>query len=357
MSREAAQYFKDKKQYFDDIASGIFRIMSPIRSLVAVGSGIRLFSDIIATNNHVYARMPAMPFATANGDEVVRIEVINDPNKSTIEVSPIYDARSYVLDQSLMVDPLLGLVGDFAYTDFTALKLNMNQNDVTTTNSNVIYVPSARTAPPGTPIVTISYPGSEEAPDYGHLPEAYKDYLLPFETMKKRFGGFKCKVASYGKVIHPYNEDSNKWVEDTNYVPTSQTEAYVLSNECLMGGSSGSGTFRDDFKSEVVQDSNGKNWRLVEINAIHFGGEFVPCSDCVEVLPKDRQDLTPDKICKLNSCQSCKNGTNTKISYNYGVSFHHPALVHFYKRVMKQKFVDLFGYVPKLLQEYYDVHN
>jgi hypothetical protein len=271
MSREGLDFTRVKKQDFDDITSGIFRIMSPIPYKVSVGSGIRLFSDIIATNNHVYDPMPSfLPIATANGDEVVRIAVINDPNKSTIQkVAPIYDAsRSFELDPSLGLDPLLGVVGYFDYVDFMALKLNVNQYDIRTVNSNVIYVPSARTAPPSTPIVTISYPGSEEAPDYGNLPKAYKKYLLPYEGMKQRFGGFKCKVASYGKVIRPYHEHSNKWVEDTNYVPTPQTEAYVLSNECLMRGSSGGGTFRHDFKSETVQDIHGKDWKLVEINAI-----------------------------------------------------------------------------------------
>jgi hypothetical protein len=271
MSREGLEFTSAKKQDFDDITSGIFRIMSPIPYKLLVGSGIRLFSDIIATTNHVHNPMPSfVPTATANGDEVVRLAVINDPNKSTIQrVDPIYNApNSHELDPSLGLDPLLGVVGDFDYVDFMALKLIVNQYDITTVNSNVIYVPSARTAPPGTPVVTISYPGSEEAPDYGPVPEAYKNYLLPYAGMKKRFGGFKCKVASYGKAICPYHEHSNKWVEDTNYVPTPQTEAYVLSNECLMGGSSGGGTFRHDFKCETVQDIHGKDWKLVEINAI-----------------------------------------------------------------------------------------
>ncbi|CAF1255058.1 unnamed protein product [Didymodactylos carnosus] len=129
-------------------------------------------------------------------------------------------------------------------------------------------------------------------------------FLPPFEELKKIFHSFGGRCVSYGRVIAPYklNESSDEWIEDLEYRNTSFSNyQWVLSNENLYHGSSGGVTLRSNFNIyENIPAANGEQLTLVEFVSIHFGGEFIPCRDCLSnVIPSKRAQIDPNNIIML----------------------------------------------------------
>lgn len=167
-------------------------------------------------------------------------------------------------------------------------------------------------------------------------------------------------MASYGKIIRPYHLKDSEWVENQNFQP-NKDEKYLLSNENLMAGSSGSPTLLSDFKTEKIKDIHGKEWILAEVNSIHFGGEFIPCSGCLSINPKLRSLISTNDLFNLPGCEICKgnphNNHRPMVIYNYGVSFNHPAIVDYYWTEMRSKF-NICGILSKSsLKDYFALHN
>jgi hypothetical protein len=74
------------------------------------------------------------------------------------------------------------------------------------------------------------------------------------------------------------DDDHQSWIEDSEKTFTIENQC-ILSNECLLNGSSGGPVLLDGFKTSSTIDRNGNQWTFVEYSAIHFGGEYV----CVKV--------------------------------------------------------------------------
>jgi hypothetical protein len=70
------------------------------------------------------------------------------------------------------------------------------------------------------------------------------------------------------------DDDHQSWIEDSEKIFTIENQS-ILSNECLLNGSSGGPVLLDDFKTSSTIDRNGNQWTFVEYSAIHFGGEYV----------------------------------------------------------------------------------
>ena len=70
------------------------------------------------------------------------------------------------------------------------------------------------------------------------------------------------------------NDDHQLWIEDSKKIFTIENQC-ILSNECLLNGSSGGPVLLDGFKTSSATDRNGYQWTFVEYSAIHFGGEYV----------------------------------------------------------------------------------
>lgn len=354
-SKEAYTYLTSNRQRIDEIASGIFRIMTATGSYTS-GTAIRLFDNVLATNYHVMEQFSMLYPRAKKHALVSNAPVISHKDaRASMNCSTVSDAiqvfdRDNFPSRDNEIDPILGSVAEFELIDFIPMLMKNNVDDRDVGCSNVLFIPSSRTVPPGTPVITLSYPGSELLQDHPPYPQSYKSFLEPFSSFKKKFYGFGKRIVSYGHAIYPYHQMDDLWIEDTCYEPTTDQEYCVISNECVTSGSSGGATLRGDFEIEEATDRNGKIWLLVEFNSLHFGGEFVPCADCLQK-PAARK-LAAENIENLGDCENCKCDTRRSIAYNYGISVHHQAIVSFYLQTMKPLFETLFGTVPPLLQKY-----
>lgn len=95
-------------------------------------------------------------------------------------------------------------------------------------------------------------------------------------TIKDYFEFLLIGTVSYGRIIAPFKLDENNqsWIEDSEKVFSISNQC-ILSNECLLNGSSGGPVLLDGFQTNSTVDRNGNNWTFVEYSAIHFGGEYV----------------------------------------------------------------------------------
>jgi len=69
------------------------------------------------------------------------------------------------------------------------------------------------------------------------------------------------------------DDDHQSWIENSEKIFTIENQS-ILSNECLLNGSSGGPVLLDGFKTSSTIDRNGNQWTFVEYSAIHFGGEL-----------------------------------------------------------------------------------
>ena len=81
---------------------------------------------------------------------------------------------------------------------------------------------------------------------------------------------------SYGRILAPFklDETHQSWIEDSEKGFSIENQC-ILSNECLLNGSSGGPVLLDGFQTNSTIDRNGNQWIFVEYSAIHFGGEYV----------------------------------------------------------------------------------
>ncbi len=97
---------------------------------------------------------------------------------------------------------------------------------------------------------------------------------------------------------------------------------------------------------------------LVEFISIHVGGEFIPCRDCLShVIPSNLAQIGPDNIQFLHECKSCNDHKQIPLSYNYGVSVHHPAFQKYYHQQNEYYLNTFGGNLPKLSSDYYELNH
>jgi hypothetical protein len=70
------------------------------------------------------------------------------------------------------------------------------------------------------------------------------------------------------------DDDHQSLIEDSEKLLNIDNQ-YILSNECLLNGSSGGPVLLDGFKTSSTVDRNGNPWTFVEYSAIHFGGATI----------------------------------------------------------------------------------
>jgi hypothetical protein len=82
-------------------------------------------------------------------------------------------------------------------------------------------------------------------------------------------------IISYGRILSPFKlSEHGLWVEDPyrNFTIDNQC---LLSNECLLNGSSGGPLLLIGFQTKSVIDRGGNKWIFVEYVGVDFGGQFV----------------------------------------------------------------------------------
>ncbi|CAF1533494.1 unnamed protein product [Adineta steineri] len=91
----------------------------------------------------------------------------------------------------------------------------------------------------------------------------------------------------------------------------------ILSNECLLNGSSGGLVLLDGFQTSSAIDRNRNEWTFVEYSAIYFGGEYVPYRECLSINPIKRQWLSLRKYLEGDR----NNLFTNQITYSTGSSY------------------------------------
>ncbi|CAF3699059.1 unnamed protein product [Rotaria sp. Silwood1] len=226
--------------------------------------------------------------------------------------------NSEAFNKHIRMDPLLGVENDFDYPNYCVVSLMHHLE------SHVLFVPSMHV---GQAIATISFPGLEG-------------------------------TVSYGRILAPFKLDDNHqlWIEDSKKIFTIENQC-ILSNECLLNGSSGGPVLLDGFKISSTIDRNGNQWTFVEYSAIHFGGEYIPCRECLSANPIKREFYTNlNDLVELPHCSTCRNDPNERqpIVYNFALTVHHPSIVESY-RMLTKNLLETFDIDQlKMFKDYFD---
>ncbi|CAF1046702.1 unnamed protein product [Rotaria sordida] len=373
ISDEARLYFDNNRSKLQRIANGVVRFYLPSGSY----SGFYMGLNLIGTNEHnisqmklsssfsktndIYSTMPLLKqCTTVTNNDFDFVYARNNIISLNIVETTLFDPNKYsnIRERHIEQDPILGITGNFDMIDFVVVK----ETQKVRTNNSILFIPSTQHVQINDPIITISHPGNELSTQESSGRHHYDLFLPQFEELRKIFHGFGGRCISYGRVIAPYklNSSSNKWIEDLQYRNTDFSNYQcILSNENLYHGSSAGVTLKSNFDIyENIPTANGQQLTLVEFISIHFGGEFIPCQDCLcDVIPSNREQIGPDNIQFLHECKSCNDHKQTPVSYNYGVSVHHPAFQKYYHQ-QKEYYLNLFGgNLPKPLNDYYELHH
>ncbi|CAF4931845.1 unnamed protein product [Rotaria sp. Silwood1] len=318
-------------------------------------------SSLFTQTNDIYSTMPLLKQCTTvtNNDSDFAYARNNIMSLNIVETT-LFDPNKYsnIRDRHIEQDPILGITDDFDMIDFVVVK----ETEKVQTSNSILFVPSTQHVQINDSIITISHPGNEFSTQESSGRHHYNLFLPPFEELKKIFHGFGGRCVSYGRVIAPYklNESSNECIEDLEYRNTDFSNYQcILSNENLYHGSSGGVTLKSNFDIyENIPTANGQQLTLVEFISIHFGGDFIPYRDCLfHVIPSNRAQIGPDNIQFLHGCKFCNDHKQIPVSYNYGVSVHHPAFQKYYHQ-QKEYYLNLFGEnLPKPLSDYYELHH
>ncbi|CAM4796663.1 unnamed protein product [Rotaria magnacalcarata] len=243
--------------------------------------------------------------------------------------------NSEAFQKHIRMDRLLGVQNDFDYPDYCVVSL-MHQLE-----SHVSFVPSMRVAQVDQAIPTISFPGLEGMRQEDISATRYRNSLTTvFPIVENLMGGFGKRTVSY---------DSEKKFTIENQC--------ILSNECLLNGSSGGPVLLDGFRTSSTIDRNGNQWTFVEYSTIHFGGEYVPCCECLSVNPIKREWYTNlNDLVELPHCSTCRNGPNGRqpIVYNFALTVHHPSIFESYRMLTKDLLETFDIDQLKLFKEYFD---
>eukprot|EP01119_Soliformovum_irregulare_P014010 TRINITY_DN3783_c0_g1_i5.p1 TRINITY_DN3783_c0_g1~~TRINITY_DN3783_c0_g1_i5.p1 ORF type:complete len:392 (-),score=77.18 TRINITY_DN3783_c0_g1_i5:641-1816(-) len=307
LSPEAALYLSNNQTNLSKIAPGIVRFLTG-SGLRLSASGIRLSEDIILTNEHVVQSMLSggAPWMITNQPRS-RFDSMRTNSKQHCLFTQLVLRPQIPLEQPMM-DPIIG-VGVFNYEDAATVRLNIVPG-TTLANSRVIFIPSMRTVDPATNIISISYPGNEAAttnaelsfgPDLNHQQDlaTYREMLPAFQDLRARFNGFGVSTVAYGKCIKPFKLHEGFWIENIAFQSTIDTDSIIVSNENSLCGGSGGAILRHDFQISSLNDTKGDVWTMVEFNGLHFGGEFIPCQECLSLDPSARVTLEPSQIQQL----------------------------------------------------------
>ncbi|EFC48685.1 predicted protein [Naegleria gruberi] len=322
------------------------------------GSGFYLLPNTIITTSHVEAeleriggKITAFSNAWNNSNSTIlptRIRTLH--SGKTIKDSQL--GNLFPVTYSWVGrDPITTKVGDFDYFDVTAM-------DFTTGSlgNKVFFIPSPRILQPNDEIISLSYPGDKhQQPPYSSS-LTYVDWA-PSESFLKDniFNGYGKLCASVGTIMHPYKLSENGFVEkDENFRYDSSNQECLASSECLIYGSSG-GVMISKF-SQVYQIGE---YTLVEFNAIHTGGEFVRCSDCLKE-SSSAYIISPPDSWRL--CGTCVNNVNISfnnaITYSTSISVHSKPFVEFYSSVILPQLCKLpLTTIPDSLIEYCQMHQ
>ncbi|EFC36022.1 predicted protein [Naegleria gruberi] len=240
------------------------------------------------------------------------------------------------------VDPILSLRGDFGYMDVSLHQLKCLSKNLEM--SKVLMIPCPTLLQVSDPIFTLHYPGIEGYQFSNHKRGECANYFnwAPNDNVVSNlFHGFGKLCISTGKVLAPYAEmkdenGNNIWAPNTSHQYTSLNSDFLITNESVMMGSSG-GCVQSH--ACEVDEINGVT--LVEFHAIHFGGEFVKCKNCLKHIKQQMNvnDEYPSLFQGLprewNFCTDCQNGIEpSKMVYNYSVSVHHPLFKQVYKKLI-----------------------
>ncbi len=90
----------------------------------------------------------------------------------------------------------------------------------------------------------------------------------------------------------------------------------------------------------------------MRFNKLDFGGEFIPCRECLSIPPSRRTKIASQTE-GLHSCATClTNQERSPLSYNFAISVHHPAVVQFYHTHMGHLFkkIGLYSTIDHYLQ-------
>ena len=373
ISDEARFYFDNNRNRLQLIANGVVRFYLPSGSC----SGFYIGKNLIATNKHhinqielsssftetndIYSTPSLLKQCTTvtNSDSDFIYARNNIMSLNVVETI-LFDPNKYsnVRERHIEKDPILGITGDFDMIDFVVLR----ETEKVRINNSILFIPSTQHVQIDDPIITISHPGNEFSTQESSGRRHYDLFLPSFDELRTIFHGFGGRCVSYGHVIAPYklNTSSDEWLEDLE-CRTIDFSNYqgILSNENLYHGSGGGVTLKSNFNVyENIPTVNGQQLTLVEFISIHFGGEFIPCRDCLShVIPSNRTQIDPDNIQFLYECEACNNHKQIPVSYNYGVSVHHPAFQKYYHQ-QKEYYLNLFGgNLPKPLNDYYELKH
>ncbi|CAF3564307.1 unnamed protein product [Rotaria sordida] len=261
--------------------------------------------------------------------------------------------NSEAFNKHIRMDPLLGVQNDFDYPNYCVVSLTRQLE------SHVLFVPSMRVGQVGQTIATISFPGLEGMRQEHISATRYRNSLTTiFPIVENLIGGFGKRTVSYGRILAPFKLDDNHqlWIEDSEKIFTIENQC-ILSNECLLNGSSGGPVLFDGFKISSIIDRNGNQWTFVEYSAIHFGGEYVPCRECLSANPIKREFYTNlNDLVELPHCSTCRNDPNERqpIVYSFALTVHHPSIVESY-RMLTKNLLETFDIDQlKMFKEYFD---
>lgn len=374
MSRRYVELMMERDELFAMISRGVLRCHA-LTSLSS-GTGFPLAPEVLITNWHVTSELPKVIGSWKQETHELLMYNISACRGSfprvpeyAIERSVLFTGASLPLrrEQHLEVDvderldPILGTRGNFDVFDITLLSVHYLEQP------KVLFIPSSRCVQPGSIIATLGYPGTEALTEnlYAnmHLAPAYRNAIPPFPYLQRIFYGFGGLCASVGTVVRPYKEKNGMWMEDDDINYTPHNHYALVSNETAFGGNSGGPmiSLDDENKAAIiheVEDTTGTVWRLVEFVAIHTGGEFISCVDCLQVLPGKREMQSPATLRACHRCLSTDHPTPTNtLMYNYSISVHHPCFVKMYKTKVVPGLVALFGRLPDIVQQFVAVHE
>jgi hypothetical protein len=356
ISVECANIIRENADDVKLAARGVARLYALGNS----GSAIRLAPEIVLSNKHVVDVM-AKPLVSFE-DFITRQE--SNICQVTSQVYGFQDFYSR-LGNRFKLDHMSGITGNFTDIDLAALYISNAPTDY-----KVIFVPSSTPMQPNEGMITISFPGDQDDPPERFAttggPE-YRNYAGDFRNIKEAFFGFERRTASFGKVLHTYHTTHERWEQKLSDAHSIQDEITIYSNESLFAGSSGGATIRTNPKIESVEVS-GETWTFVELNGcrkcslsllilIDFGGEFVACSKCLELLPANRS-LVNQLSYLIDFCSDCKKrALNECLSYNYAISVHHPIFAQFYCTKIVPALIEKFGEkLPAMVKNYMEAH-
>ncbi|EFC38788.1 predicted protein [Naegleria gruberi] len=345
------------KDYLMKAKCGMARIGQPSSTgLGGNGTCFYLLPNVVITNSHV-ANTDEIPLIyTGTYSEAVEgyFQKLN-PVESKLLFSGSsmqHQMRKYnhsltrthfpQVDETYL-DPIISLRGDFGYMDISLHKIAFPNN---MQSSKVLMIPCPEILQVSDPIFTMHYPGVEGTQFSSLHSNQFSNYLhwAPNDNVvSDLFHGYGKLCISTGKVLAPYVEEKQEngnidWVPNTSHQYNSQNSNFLITNESVTIGSSGGCVQSPTCR---VIEINGIT--LVEFHAIHFGGQFVKCKNCLKHIKQQMNENDEDEYPSLfqglpqewNFCEACQNGKeSSKMVYNYSVSVHHPLLKQVYKKLI-----------------------